>query len=126
MLLGTCVKFKPDIADYLLHDSKVVAARRARLRFDKSSLRASLHSRRIAADPFCPDCKNITESPQHAILDCPSYANARTACSAALLSRGLRLTVPLTLGGLEGEPNSLHTLILKATGILLIAMTRIG
>jgi hypothetical protein len=120
------LKSKPGMAVYLFHDSKVVAARRARLRFNKSSLRASLHSRRLAADPHCPDCKNVTESPQHVIFDCPTYAIARAACTTALADRGLLLTIPHALGGLENVPDYLHELVLQATATLLLAITRIG
>src|SRR6185295_7238779 len=85
------VKFKPGMSLYLVRDNKDIASRRARLRFDRSGLGASLAKRRLVASADCPDCKGVTDDAEHALLQCPRFAVPRQACAAALDGAGCAL-----------------------------------
>src|SRR5687767_13604537 len=69
-------------------DTKTVASRRARLRFDRSGLNASRYRRKLSNTDQCPDCKLATDSAEHVVLDCPSHNIARKCCQDHLRRYG--------------------------------------
>ena len=69
-------------AEWLLYDSRHVAAIRARLTLNRSALRAVLHSRNPDPRPElrrCPHCgpDAPAETVVHALAECPAYAPQR-------------------------------------------------
>src|SRR6185437_4560349 len=76
------LKWNTGPARYLALDGKEIASRRARLRFDRSGLQASLHQRRLAVSADCPDCKGSRDTADHVVLNCGTYNAARLACVA--------------------------------------------
>ena len=95
------LKLKPGPACYLRLDSKEVASRRARLRFDRSGLRASLKQRRLVASDDCPDCKGVPDTAKHVLLHCPAYAAARQTCEAAMRRANCTFDESTALGDVE-------------------------
>lgn len=127
----TCVpllthKFEPGLSVYLLLDDKHTASRRARLRFDRSGLRASLAKRRLVPSPDCPDCKGAVDDADHVLLTCPAFAGPRANCAAALAQAGCVLSTELALGRVEHLPKRKQAAALLATSELLTAIERIG
>jgi len=114
------------LSAYLRHDDKVTASRRARLRLDRSGLRASLAQRRLAASAACPDCGAGTDDAEHALLLCPRQAAARQVCEAALAACGRALNFGLAMGQVEQLPPRLQQTALAATAGLLKAVDRIA
>jgi hypothetical protein len=112
-------------ARYLALDSKEVASRRARLRFDRSGLRASLRQRRLVASADCPDCKGVPDTAEHVLLHCPAYAAARQACAAALQRANCSFDLGTALGEVEQLNPRRQVSSLGITGQLLRTIDRI-
>src|SRR3954447_14929867 len=75
------VKFSPGLSRYLLFDDGPTAIARARFRFDRALLRASMHKRALTEDPNCQLC-DVPETVHHALADCPRYDNFRATARA--------------------------------------------
>jgi hypothetical protein len=119
------LKFSPGTSCYISHDSPFVAARRARLRFDRSSLNASLFKRRCSPTDKCPVC-GLVEDTDHVLLHCPAYDAARQACKAAFAFHKVDFNAGILLGQVEDLPAHLQKPILEASGTLLSQIKRIG
>jgi hypothetical protein len=122
----TLVKMGPGPARYLAVDPKEIASRRARLRFDRSGLRESLRRRRLTASGDCPDCKGVTDTPEHVLIICPVFDAARRTCEAELRRIGCELNLQSGLGGVEELGPQRQISSLRATAGLLAAIERIG
>jgi hypothetical protein len=120
------LKLLPGPARYLTLDDKEVASRRARLRFDRSGLRASLRQRRLVASDDCPDCKGVTDTAEHVLLVCPAYQVERKTCVAALARYACVLNFGTALGDVEFLAPHMQRASLAATGTLLRAIDRIA
>jgi hypothetical protein len=113
-------------ARYLDLDGKEIASRRARLRFDRSGLRASLHQRRLAVSADCPDCKDSPDTADHVLLNCGTYNAERLACVSQLVTAGCSLNVAIALGEVEHLNPKRQAICLTATGLLLRAIDRVA
>lgn len=121
------LKMDPGTALYLLHDPALVAKRRARLRFDRSSLNKSLFRRRLAASPYCPDCPNDEDTAEHILLHCQRYDAARSACDAVFRQYNVHMTLATLLGELgDIRPSAKRLALLQASSTLLAAIKRVG
>ena len=120
------LKWHTGPARYLALDGKEIASRRARLRFDRSGLRASLHQRRLAASAECPDCKAPGDTAEHVILQCGVYNAARLACAAQLVNAGCSFDLAIALGEVEHLNPKRQEICLTATGHLLRAIDRVA
>src|SRR6185436_14750454 len=109
---------------YLLHDGRRLATLRARLRFNRCSLRASLAERRLSADPNCEVCA-VPETVEHCLLVCPRYTIARQECAAALDLHRLPLTLASALGSLDDAGPGVRRAALATTGRYLLAIDNI-
>ena len=56
----------------------------SRLRFNRSRLNQSLHSRHLSSTDICPKCNRSSETVEHVLLQCPAYNNIRSDCTRAL------------------------------------------
>jgi hypothetical protein len=120
------LKLSTGPARYLTLDDKDVASRRARLRFDRSGLRASLRQRRLVASDDCPDCKGVPDTADHVLLACPAFQLERKTCEASLANYGCVLDFGTALGGVELLAPHMQRVTLAATGRLLRAIDRIA
>jgi Reverse transcriptase (RNA-dependent DNA polymerase)/Endonuclease-reverse transcriptase len=67
------------LPEYLLRESRQDAALRAKLRFDRSSLKDTLRRQNILEtdhEALCPDCR-VRETVEHVIFDCPRFSKER-------------------------------------------------
>jgi hypothetical protein len=119
------LKLEPGLPAYLVHDNKTTAARRARLRFDRTGLNASLFHRRLAASPDCPECKGQAETADHVIMQCPKYNAARLLCDGRLRQLGLQHETHWALGGVEGELERRARRVLETTAEFLAEIDRL-
>ena len=120
------LKWSTGPARYLALDGKEIASRRARLRFDRSGLRASLHQRRLAVSADCPDCKGLADTADHVLMHCGVYNAARQACVAQLAAAGLQLEPAIAMGHVEQLNPQRQATSLMATGQLLRAIDRVA
>jgi len=122
------VKLRPGFEQYryLLWDTRETASRRARLRFDRSGLRASLAHRRLVQSADCPDCKGVADTAEHVLLECPSYAAQRQACRDALGGLGVELNLATAIGGLEDTDAQHRQRAINATAGILNAIHRVA
>ena len=120
------LKLQPGIACYLTLDDKEVASRRARLRFDRSGLRASLRQRRLVPTADCPDCKGVPDTAEHVLMSCPSFSGERHACETALGRCRCVLDLATAMGAVEDVTPHQRRTSLAATGRLLRAIDRIA
>jgi len=77
------IKLSPGASEYLFVDDRRTSALRARLRHDRSSLKASLADRRVEPSPNCPTC-GVPEDNDHCVLICPNFAIPRLRCTTRL------------------------------------------
>lgn len=120
------LKWSTGPARYLALDGKEIASRRARLRFDRSGLRASLRMRRLVDSEECPDCKAPADTAEHVLLHCRAYDDARLACVTQLSSAGCSLDLALALGEVEHLNPKRQLICLTATARLLRAIDRVA
>jgi hypothetical protein len=92
----------------------------------RSGLRESLRRRRLANSGDCPDCKGVTDTPEHVLTSCPVFDAERRICVAALGRCGCELNLQTGLGGVEELRPHQQLAALKATAGLLKAIDRIG
>jgi len=111
---------------YLILDNREAASRRARLRFDRSGLQASLKQRRLTANENCPDCKGEPDTADHVLLRCPTFDQARRACGNALARVNCHLNSGIAMGGVEDLSPQQQLTVLHATAGLLMAIGRIA
>jgi hypothetical protein len=119
------LKFEPGPSKYLTHDKPKAASRRARLRFDRSSLNLSMSRRRCSNTSLCPVC-HITEDADHVLHTCPSYDVARHACQAAFAYHNIPFQSSYLLGEVSPLPPRVQASILDASASFLQTITRIG
>lgn len=110
---------------YLYLEPRDTVVLRARLRFNRASLRESLAQRNLVGSSLCsyPACRaaRLPESVEHALLVCPLLHTARRACQITLnrlLARPLDCPLPLeTLLGLVGpkKPEAIAALPLDGS-----------
>ena len=95
------IKKRPGTSAYVMSDSRVVGALRARLRLDRSLLNESM-SRRGATNvqATCPHCPLQIEDVDHVILHCPAYHVARARCFDTLRHHGFATSIASVLGEL--------------------------
>lgn len=100
-------KTRPGRSWYLYIEPRAAAVLRARLRFNRASLAASLSRRALKASPCCPHppCRagGVEESVEHGLMHCPMLDDARRRCRLTLnRTLGRPLDLPLTLETLLG------------------------
>jgi len=115
------IKLNYGTSSYLLHDSRAICNVRARLRFDKASLHASLAQRRIVQDPNCALC-HVPETVEHCILHCQRFDNLRTTCKSALLAQNIPFNIATVLGDTTGLSPALTRHLLDTTSSYLLGM----
>jgi hypothetical protein len=91
------VKLEPGLSPYLLVDDTVTARARARLRFDRARLNASLHRRQLRDDPLCDLCL-APETPHHLLADCAHTGVLRAQTRANLRRHGIGFSSLIALG----------------------------
>src|SRR6185437_14772933 len=83
------LKTSPGLSRYLKLDDQQTACARARLRFNRARLNASLHERKAIDSPDCTAC-GVPETVHHAVCDCNLRATAaaelRRACGIPRLT----------------------------------------
>jgi hypothetical protein len=119
------LKTSPGLSRYLKLDDQQTACARARLRFNRARLNASLHERKCIDSPDCTAC-GVPETVHHAVCDCNRYANLR-ATAAAELRRACGIPGLTSVIAL-GRPPPRLTLVegdrcLKITGRYLAMLT---
>lgn len=122
------LKFTARPSSYLRVDSRTVASRRARLRFDRSGLNASRFKRKLVDSRACPDCKAPCDDSEHALLHCPVYSAPRQSALAALSQYGLSPDLySIAMGSVDHLPSQhLQADALTATAPLIEAAARIS
>jgi hypothetical protein len=125
------VKLWHGVSEYLLVDDRRTAVIRARLRHDRSSLNASLASRRVVPSPNCSAC-GIPETSEHCLLQCPRFALPRLLCTLGLSVLAADFNLATVLGDVDRPKDSPDRLpaavrrnILKTTGSFLLEIDNI-
>ena len=99
------VKLRPGISQHLMLDDRVVCTMRARLRFNRSSLNASLAERKVTSDARCQNC-GVPETTEHCLLYCQLHDTGRAACQQLLAAMNVPFGVDTVLGSPDAVPNS--------------------
>jgi hypothetical protein len=115
------VKQSPGTSLYMLRDTRPVCNLRARLRFNRCGLNASLAQRRVVPSPLCLMC-GVDETVEHCLLECDSYDIVRNTCKNRLEAE----TLPMNLAVILGDEHAINSLSVAAalsiTGDFLIAI----
>jgi len=127
---------KPTLPQYLLSDDKFCIRIRARLRFDRSNIRSTLHRQKNDEEEFPPDdlCEccsyNVSETVSHLLLSCAAYKAERDSMIAEAKRSRLgikrKLLLRWMLGGLSRMPRKQRTRALELSEEYLkaISLTR--
>ena len=95
------VKLQHGVSHYLTSDTRIICSIRARLRFDRALLNASLAQRRLRLSPDCELC-NTPESVEHCLVACERYDNCRESCAKKLHAEGIDCNLGVLLGDYTG------------------------
>lgn len=68
---------------YIMHDDRLTAILRARIRLNRHHFRARQHKLGLEPSPDCPVCQ-VPETAHHVLFDCVRFDLARQRCLAAL------------------------------------------
>lgn len=119
------LKCKAGPSYYILHErNRRLQAIRARLRFDRASLNASLNQRRVIGydSPLCATC-NMADTIDHCLLECKSYDAERKAANAEFNRHGLQLNLDTVLLGDANAMSSVQlSTCLQISSVYLLAI----
>ncbi|KAG0728970.1 Exportin-6-B [Chionoecetes opilio] len=62
-----------DVKPWIRKKSSVLDVTLTRLRLGHTTLTANLHRLRLSPDPHCPWCRNVSETIEHFLLQCPRF-----------------------------------------------------
>ena len=115
----------PAPASYIMTDSRVVATLRARIRMNRHHFRSRQWRLKLVDDPHCPACSSFfdpndaesvpCETPEHVLISCVRFQNARMRCSNGLLLHSVPLTMDVITGDLSAVSAHSKTDIQLAT-----------
>ena len=108
---------------YLLADDRRLSAVRARLRFDRASLNASLAQRCVVPDASCPHCGQV-DSVEHCLLECKRFASQRNDLDLELQREGEQLSLATVLTS-DLLPKHVWSNVQQSSGRFLLAIDAI-
>lgn len=131
----SAVKTTANIDSYLFSEPKLTATHRARLRFDlaknhHSQIQRHIRSLQQQACGRCPasfQSEPLLDTRQHVLLECSQHQirQARDACSQALSSIDVPLSLSVLLGSLSAYPVHKQKKILEITGIFILHIAKL-
>ena len=78
----------------------------ARLRLGDTRLSTHLYRLRLSFDPYCPWCRNLGETIEHLMLQCPRSYSHRILLRSQLLAQNIvTLDLPTLLGAVGVHPS---------------------
>jgi hypothetical protein len=110
-------------SSYLLSDERRLSAVRARLRFDRASLNASLAQRSVLANANCPTCGQI-DTVEHCLLECPRFLRQRNDLDMELQPIGEDVTLATILAS-DLLPKHVWSDVQLSSGRFLLAIDTI-
>lgn len=97
---------------WIRQKSRVLDVTLTRLRLGHTTLTAHLHRLRLSPDPDCPWCRNVSETIEHFLLQCPRFHSHRVVLQSQLLALGVNtFDLPTLLAAAGVHPSRQHAVI---------------
>lgn len=104
---------------WVRRQSRIQDVALTRLRIGRTTLNAHLHRLNLVPDPYCPWCKNVPETIEHLMLQCPRFYSHRVQLRSQLQSQGVyTFDLPTLLGAAEVPPSK-QQIVIRLTCIFL-------
>ena len=115
-------EFQADLPMNLRYD--VQPAPRTRLRFNQARLNHSLFLRSLVASPFCEDCPQEPETPEHVLMWCPRYMVERASLWNMLEFLGVEVRLDVILGNATSVQATIRRAVLQLTSRFIVKVHR--
>ncbi|KAG0724160.1 Heparan-sulfate 6-O-sulfotransferase 2 [Chionoecetes opilio] len=97
---------------WIRQTSRVLDVALTRLRIGHTTLTAHLHRLQLTPDPYCPWCRNVPESIEHFLLQCPRFHSHRQLLRGQLIALNVTtFDLPTLLAAAAVHPSQRPTVI---------------